>query len=387
MLDVAAPFTLDWPGSARFGAGRCDETGTHLASRGCGAALIVTDPGLAGAGILARVQAALDRAGIAHDTYDRVQPNPTTANVREAREAWQAGRYDALVALGGGSSIDTAKGALAEILTGEAAFDRFGRDVDAAEGDVPLFCAIPTTSGTGSESSLGAVLKSPERKFVIRGRLLQPRLVILDPELTLSLPPGMTACTGFDAFCHAIGAYANAVTNPVGDQMALAAMRLALDHLPTAVRDGASLEARAGMMLASYLGGVCIAQKGVDGIHGLCTPVESIGETVHGRVLATILPHMLRFNFATLAPRYASAARALGLGGGGDDAACCAALAEAAQGLAALTGAPEGLQAYGIARGHIPDLTRMALLSQATQRNGREMRAEQIEELYEAMIA
>ena len=310
-----------------------------------------------------------------------LRTNPTTANVRATREIWETGGFDALIALGGGSSIDTAKGAMAEILTGKEAIACFGQNVDRSDRPLPPFYAIPTTSGTGSESSLGAVLKSPERKFVIRGALLQPRTVIMDPELTLSLPPGMTAATGFDAFCHAIGAYTNTSINPVADELALAAIRLALEHLPVAVDHGDDLEARSGLMQASYLGGVCIGQKGVDGIHGLCTPVESLIPAVHGQVLGTLLPYVLRYNFETQAKRYAEISKRLGLDGNPVEA-----IFDAATGLAALTGCPARLGDYGITQGDIPRLTEMALLSQATQRNGREMPAENITKLYETMI-
>jgi alcohol dehydrogenase class IV len=381
-----ASFSLNWPGNALFGAGRSDELGAILAARGQTLALIVTDPGLKDAGVLGRLTAALDKAGVGHDAYARVNPNPTTQNVREAREMWQAGKYDALIALGGGSSIDTAKGAMAEILTGREAFAAFQNDVDSADMPVPPFYALPTTSGTGSESSLGAVLKSPERKFVIRGRLLQPTTVILDPELTLSLPREMTACTGFDAFAHSIGAFANNQTNPIADELALASMRLAFEHLERAVTQGDDLEARAGVMLSAYLGGFCIGQKGVDGIHGLCTPIESVVSAVHGQVLAMLLPHVLRFNMQTLGPRYALAARRLGLSQSDDDSEACEALFARSMALAALTRAPENLTGFGVAKDQIPHLTDMALLSQATHRNGRPMSAEQIAKLYQGMF-
>jgi len=380
-MALSDAFTLNWPGNALFGAGRVDELGTLLAGRGQMRALIVTDPGLRGAGVLGRVEDALKKGGVAVDVYDRVNPNPTTANVTEARQMWEAGAYDALIALGGGSSIDTAKGAMAEILTGQEAFAALGNDVNTSDKPVPPFYAIPTTSGTGSECSLGGVLKSPERKFVIRGRLLQPTTVIMDPELTLSLPKGMTASTGFDAFCHAIGAFANNQVNPVADELAVAGMRLSLEHLRTAVEDGSNLEARAGVMMSSYLGGFCIGQKGVDGIHGLCTPVESIVTAVHGQVLGTLLPHVLRYNYETLADRYALLAQRLGLQGDPLEA-----LFDAATGLAALTECPDRLGTFGLSSGDIPRLTEMALLSQATHRNGRPMPADDITELYEAMI-
>lgn len=385
-MTLSASFTQNWPGDALFGAGRCDTLGEILASRGQRSALIVTDPGLKDAGILGRIKAALDKAGVGHDAYAQVNPNPTTQNVREARDMWAAGQYDALIALGGGSSIDTAKGAMAEILTGQEAFAAFQNDVDSADVPVPPFYALPTTSGTGSESSLGAVLKSPERKFVIRGRLLQPTTVVMDPELTLSLPRGMTACTGFDAFAHSIGAFTNTQMNPIADELALASMRLAIDHLETAVTDGSNLEARAGVMMSSYLGGFCIGQKGVDGIHGLCTPIESVVSAVHGQVLSMLLPHILRFNMATLGPRYALAARRLGLSDSGDDSVACEALFNEAMRLAALTQPPADLPALGISRDQIPRLTEMALLSQATHRNGRPMDAANVTKLYEGMF-
>ncbi len=163
-------------------------------------------------------------------------------------------------------------------------------------------------------------------------------------------------------------------------------MRYAIDFLDRAVTDGRDLEARTGVMLSSYLGGFCIGQKGVDGIHGLCTPIESMNNAVHGHVLGTILPHMLRFNMETLAPKYAMAARRLGLTNSSDDATACGAIFDAAMKLQSLTGCPDTIAGYGLGAGDIPKLTEMALLSQATHRNGRLMTADNIPPIYEAML-
>lgn len=384
----APAFMLDWPGNARFGPGRADELGPLLAARDQRAALIVCDPGIRDAGLLARIEASLTGAGVAAASFCDVEPNPTTDNVAGATAAWHAGRYDALIALGGGSSIDTAKGVMAEIVTGTDAASAYDlADIDAGTGPTPPFYALPTTSGTGSESSLGAVLKSKVRKFVIRGRRLQPRTIIMDPTLTLTLPKRMTAMTGFDAYCHAIGAFANNTVNPVADAMAVEAMRLLLAALPAAVADGSDLKARADVMLGAYLGGFCIGQKGVDGIHGLATPVESLVNATHGEVLGIIMPHMLAYNTATLGARYAEAARRLALApADASEADAARAMVEASLALKALTGGADRLSAIGIDGAQIPRLTEMSLLSQATARNGRPLDAGAIAELYEAML-
>lgn len=383
----ALSFSMNWPGSALFGPGQCDTLGTLLAGRGQRNALIITDTGIQAAGLLARIETALAGAGVASAAYTGVEPNPTTQNVSQAHDLWRKGAFDALIALGGGSAIDTAKGVMAQIATGLEVEQAYGTDIDAGTGATPAFYALPTTSGTGSESSLGAVLKSSDRKFVIRGRRLQPGQVILDPELTLSLPARMTALTGFDAYCHAIGAFANNQTNPVADELALHAMRLLIDWLPRAVADGADIEARAAVMTGSWLAGICIGQKGVDGIHGLSTPVESRINATHGEVLGIILPHMLAFNIETDAARYALAARRLGLAPAeSTDAAAADAMVAASLTLRDLTRSAGKLSDLGLSAASIPELIEMALLSQATERNGRPLKRDQIGKIYEKMM-
>ncbi|MFN7003794.1 MAG: iron-containing alcohol dehydrogenase family protein [Roseinatronobacter sp.] len=383
----ALSFSMNWPGEALFGPGQCDGLGTLLAGRGQRRALIVTDSGIQAAGLLARVETALAKGGVASTAYTGVEPNPTTLNVAQAHEIWQNGAFDALIALGGGSAIDTAKGVMAQIATGLDVEQALGTDIDAGTGPTPPFYALPTTSGTGSESSLGAVLKSTERKFVIRGRRLQPGKVILDPELTLSLPARMTALTGFDAYCHAIGAFANNQINPVADELALHSMRLLIDWLPRAVADGADIEARSAVMTASWLAGICIGQKGVDGIHGLCTPVESRVNATHGEVLGIIMPHILAFNIETDAARYALAARRLGLAfDDSTDAAAADAMVTASLALRDLTRGAATLSDLGLSVTSVPELIEMALLSQATERNGRPLQHDQIRKIYEKMM-
>lgn len=386
-MSLATDFAINWPGDAIFGPGRSDSLGDILASRGQRRAMIVTDPGLEDAGVLARIQAALDKGGVAHKTYAGVEPNPTTGGVADAHALWKTEPFDALIALGGGSAMDTGKGLMAEIITGATAEEAYDLEIDKGTGPTPPFYVLPTTSGTGSECSLGAVLKSPTRKFVIRGRRLQPPTVIMDPELTLTLPPRMTAMTGFDAYCHALGAFANNQVNPVSDELALQSMRLLLDWLPTAVEDGANIEARAAVMQASWLAGVCLGQVGVDGIHGLATPIESLINAVHGEVLGIILPHMVSFNIETQQARYALAARRLGLvEEATPDADAAKAMLEASLRLRGVTGGRARFSELGIEPTQIPDLVRMALLSQATHRNGRPLEADSIARLYEAMI-
>lgn len=388
MITPTSAFDLRWPGLALFGAGRSDALGRELAARGHKVVLIVTDPGLAAAGVLARIERALEAGGVAHDAYAEVAPNPTTANVDAAYAMWMAGRYDALIAVGGGSAMDTAKGVMARIVTGVTAEEAYDlEDIDQGAGPTPFFACVPTTSGTGSESSLGAVLKSKVRKFVIRGERLRSRLNILDPELTLSLPPRMTAMTGFDAYCHAIGAFANNQTNPVTDELMLQSMRLLIEQLPRAVENGGDLAAREAVMLGSYLAGIGIAQKGVDAIHGLATPVESMVNATHGEVLGVIMPHMLAYNLESLTPRYAMAARRLGLVvESASDAKAADALVAASMRLQALTGGIDRLGPLGIEVSMTPQLVEMALMSRATGLNGRALAPENIGALYQAMI-
>ena len=313
---IASPFStdpnayrLDWPGHARFGPGCVKQLGELLARNGRQRPLIVTDRGIVASGLLSPVLDDLKAARV----FDGVEPNPTLANVDAALSTWHEHGADALIAFGGGSAIDTAKLLVARLCS-DAPIDQLLREGDAAmTRPAPFFIAVPTTAGTGSESTLAALVKDEQgQKRVMRSATTRPQHMLLDPTLTLSAPRGVTAATGFDVVMHALGAATNRAHNPVGLALAQQALAQAVEWLPRVLDDPRDLTARSAMLQASHLAGLAIGMKGVDAIHGLTTPLESVARAPHGHVLAIVMEPVLHFTAETESSRYATLARACG---------------------------------------------------------------------------
>ncbi|MCC6870671.1 MAG: iron-containing alcohol dehydrogenase [Burkholderiales bacterium] len=379
-------FSVTWPPSTTFGAGTVATLGTRAKARGATRALLVTDVGLVRAGMAERVAGHLRAAGVETVIFSDVKPNPTMLEVTEGVAMLRRDGFDFLVALGGGSSIDAAKVMSMQLLSGRSIEEIEVKGVDDAGGTPIGFIVVPSTSGTGSEATTGALVKDAHgKKYLVRSVRCRPAESILDPELTITVPPRMTAATGMDAFIHALGSYTNAQVNPIGDMCAIEAMRLVNENLEVAIADGGNLAARSGMMLASHLAGIAISMKGNDAIHGLSTAVESVVDCTHGESLSALMPHVLRFNLATAVPRYANIARLMG-GTGVDEAGL------AAQGVAAMidlrdrAGTCRHLAEVGIRADMIERLTALAAKGRSTQINCRRPNNEEIAALYRAAL-
>lgn len=385
--DALSAFGVTWPNPAIFGPGSITQLGDRLRGLGATRVLLASDPGLQAAGLVSRLAALLHDARLSVVVYAGVSPNPREAEVEAILALWQTEDCDAVVALGGGSTLDAVKGACLRRFTGrslDALFDDGIHEVPQA----PLrFVAVPTTSGTGSETTLGAVLKTPRRKLVLRSEHIRPVLTILDPELVVSLPPRATAATGFDVLMHALGVLTSNRPHPIGEMVGADAMRRAAAHIGRAVENGQDLEARSQMMLASYLAGHGIHLKGVDAIHGLSTPVESLTDCTHAESLSVICPHVMRFNMPVAGARYAGIARMIGIVGAEEgEAEAAERLVAHFAGLRDRFGMPSRLGALGVRPEMIPELARQAQLSAATRGNPRPLDAAAATALYEEMI-
>jgi len=299
-------FNMAWPPDSVFGCGKIKLLGDNARRQGWRRALIVTDAGVHAAGIDELVAQQLRAAGVQATSFPEVNPNPTIAEVEKAVGLIRAEGYDAIVAVGGGSSIDASKVISMRLLTGRSLDELNTKGADDVAGTPIHFYAVPTTSGTGSEATTGALLKSESgTKYLLRSARCRPQLTVLDPELTVSLPERVTASTGMDAFIHAFGSYTNTNINPIADICAREAIRLVSQYLPLALKNKNDLDARAAMMLASHLAGVSISQKGNDAIHGLSTAVESHVNCPHGESLSALMEPILRFNQDHAAEKYA----------------------------------------------------------------------------------
>jgi alcohol dehydrogenase len=308
--------------TAHFGVGGIHKLGQLLGATGCSATVIVTDAGLLATPVIGAVRAALDEAGIPAVVFSGVHSNPTTddlaAGAEIVAELAVASRAT-LVAVGGGSSIDAAKGIALAAVNAER-----GRELDYrnefAQPGLPIL-AVPTTAGTGAETNAFGVVTDPvtRRKFYVGHVSTMPTAAILDPELTVGLPPAATAATGLDALTHAIESYLSVRANPWSDGIALQVIAMARTHLARSVVDGGDLEARSAMLLASHMAGIGMGTTGLGLAHAIGHAIGGRHDLPHGVTLAMVLPQVLRFSEPARRDRLASIAFALGVGDTGRD--------------------------------------------------------------------
>lgn len=308
--------------------------------------LIVTDPGVKAAGILQKAVDAL--GGLPHAVFDQTPSNPTEAAVRAAAELYQAQGCDGLIAVGGGSAIDCAKG-VAIAATHEGPLSHYatieGGSPRITERVAPLI-AVPTTSGTGSEVARGAIIiVDDHRKLGFHSWHLVPRAAICDPELTYGLPPLLTAATGMDAIAHCMETFMSAAFNPPADGIALDGLTRGWAHIEAATRNGQDAEARRQLMSASMQGAMAF-QKGLGCVHSLSHSLGGVNPRLHhGTLNAMFLPAVVRFNAAADSvqreDRLNRMAHAMGLAGGSD-------IPEAIRDMNARLGLPSGLAAMGV---------------------------------------
>ncbi|MGH9447116.1 MAG: iron-containing alcohol dehydrogenase [Terriglobia bacterium] len=352
-----------FPTRTIFGAGAIGKLGDEIVHLGIRRPLLVTDRGVVQAGLIERVTDAAKSVSFA--IFDDVSPNPTEENVLEGIERYRRERCDGVVAVGGGSPLDAAK-AVRMGVTHPLPLEQYDDQLNGGAkitANLPPMAAIPTTSGTGSEVGRSAVilLRTTDRKTVIFSPHLIPSVAIDDPELTLAMPPRITAGTGLDALTHNVEAYLAKGYHPMCDAIALAGTRLAVENLPTAVHKGVDIKARANMMMASLMGAVAF-QKGLGVTHSLAHPLSSIGGLHHGTTNGILLPYVLEFNRAVSEDRLRDLAAAMGLDVARKSVAEGAAAAiERVRQLLREVGIPDHLSALGITREMIPAMSKKAM--------------------------
>ncbi len=340
--------------------------------------LVCTDAGVVAAGLLARLAAALGDLPFA--VYDGTPSNPTERAVNDAVQAYRAHDADGLIALGGGSPIDLAKG-VAILATHPGTLADYatilGGSPKITAAVAPLI-AVPTTAGTGSEVARGAIIVLDDgRKLGFHSWHLVPKVALCDPELTLGLPPRLTAATGMDAIAHCIETYLSKAVNPPADAIAMDGLQRGVAHIERAVGDGGDREARWAMMSASMQGAMAF-QKGLGAVHSLS---HALGGLVisphHGTLNAVLLPEVLRFNEMAVPERVRRVAEVFGARDG-------AGLAEAIRALNARIGLPSGLDAMGIGRSTYGGVVANALKDHCHATNPRLATADDYHRMLEA---
>jgi alcohol dehydrogenase len=306
-------FAFFAPKKTRFGAGVISEIGEEVALLGGTSVLIVTDPGLRGTGIVDRVVGLIKEHAQRVEVFDSVVANPIDDDcVKGAQLAVEVGA-DLVVGLGGGSSMDTAKTIAVLMTHGGQPKDYFGADT-LSKPIAPLICAA-TTSGTGSEVTPFAVItdSSSRVKMNILDSRVVPLASFVDPELTSSMPAGLTASTGMDALTHAIEAYTCNLANPLTDALALKAVAIIAASLRAAVADGSDVEARTQMALGSLIAGYAFGNADVGGVHCMAEAIGGFYDTPHGVANSVFLPIVTEFNVPSNIPKHADVAAAMGV--------------------------------------------------------------------------
>ena len=289
-----------YPTQMIFGAGGIKKLATACRSLGMTRPLLVTDPGLAGLPMVTDAVAANAGAGLPTGLFSDVKPNPVGKNVEDGVAAYRAGGHDGVIAFGGGSGLDTGKAVA--FMAGQTKpmwdFEDVGDNWKAADPDgIAPIIAVPTTAGTGSEVGRASVILNEDThtKIVVFHPKMLPGIVISDPALTVGLPPHITAATGMDALAHCLEAYCAPGYHPMAEGIAVEGIRLVKDWLPTAVKEGTNLTARAHMLAAASMGATAF-QKGLGAIHALSHPVGALYDTHHGLTNAVVMPYVLAYN-------------------------------------------------------------------------------------------
>ena len=348
-----------FPTQMIFGPGRIRNLARACKELGMTRPLLVTDPGLAALPMLREAVAANEAEDLPTGLFSAVKPNPVGQNVDDGVAAYRAGGHDGVIAFGGGSALDCGKAVA--LMAGQSRplwdFEDKGdnwKRVDP-EGVAPIV-AVPTTAGTGSETGRASVIldEATHIKKIIFHPKMMPGTVVSDPELTVGLPPHVTAATGMDALAHCLEAYCAPGYHPMAEGIAVEGIRLVKDWLPAAVKDGTNLAARAHMLAAASMGSTAF-QKGLGAIHSLSHPIGALYDTHHGLTNAVVMPYVLAFNRPAIEDKMTRLAAWLGL-----PSPSFAAVQDWVLALRAEVGIPERLEDIGVGGERIGEIAAMA---------------------------
>jgi alcohol dehydrogenase class IV len=376
----------NYPTAIRFGVGRIAELPEACRALSMRNPLLVTDPALAKLPMIADTVKLCQDAGLTCEVFSKLQANPVEENVNEGVAAYRAGRHDGVIAFGGGSALDTGKAIALMVGQKRPLWDFEDREdwytrVDVA-GMAPVV-AVPTTAGTGSEVGRASVITDTRthiKKIIFHPKML-PSIVIEDPQLTVGLPPHVTAATGMDALSHCLEAYCAPFYHPMAEGIAVEGMRLVKEWLPIAVKDGRNIEARSHMLIASSMGATAF-QKGLGAMHSLSHPCGAHLGTHHGLTNAVVMPYVLNWNRPAIEEKMERLAAYLSL----DDHSFSGVL-EWVLRLRQSIGIPNTLKEIGVGEEHAAMLAPEALADPSTGGNPLPMTTQDFEKLYHTCIS
>ncbi len=380
--------TLRIPSELIFGSGCAETVGDQAHRLGAKRALVISDHGLQKAGLVDQVEGWLNKAGISSASYVNVETEPSTDSVAPCLEYARHVESDVIVGLGGGSVLDTTK-AVAMLLKNEGTVEDYLGTGLVKHGGVPNIL-LPTTAGTGAEVTPNALFYVPSRraKEAIVSPLIVTPVAMVDPVLTLSVPPSITAATGMDALCHAVESYTGLNATPLSEPFALEAIRLIAANLRTAVIEGQNLAAREGMALGSLCAAISLANSGTNAVHALAYPLQGLNRVTHGIANSLLLPYVMEFNLLGDLEKFAKVAELMGQPTAHlslRDAA--AESARACRQLSQDIGIPQHLSDVGISADQIDDLVDGALkVTRLLRNNPRPVGAEDIQKIFERAL-
>lgn len=386
LTELLAPFDFAPRTRVVFGGGTLNRLGELAVELNASRALLVTDKGLAAAGHDRRGFDVLTQAGIEVTEFDDVTPNPTTDDVDRALQVAREANIDLIVGLGGGSSMDCAKGVNFILTNGGRMHDYKG--IGKATKPMLPMIAVPTTSGTGSEAQSFALIADAETKMKMAcgDKKAACRVAILDPELTLSMPPSVTTATGIDAISHALETYVTKPRNAVSELFSRQAWRLLSSGFPRVNEDPTDAEARGAMLLGAHFAGAAIENSMLGATHALANPLSAHYGITHGTAIGVMLPHVIRYNREQVGARYARLAADAGL--------CDAADPDAPERLAVFVesmieaaGAPTNLRQLNVDPASFSKMAEEAALQWTGTFNPRAVNATSLKELYACAIS
>jgi len=386
MTDTQSLVLWSFPTRVIVGTGAAAQCGNEARQLGATRVLLVSDRGVEKAGLLGSIRSSLDTAGLAHESALDISSNPLESEVLGAARAYESFGADLVLGVGGGSVLDVAK-LIRLAVTHPPPLSQYDDAIDGSakiKGPLPPMIAIPTTAGTGSEVGRSGVvtIQATNRKTVIFSQLLLPDVAILDPEMTRTMPPSMTAATGMDALTHCIEAYVSIGDHPMADAIALGGVRLCHRSLKVATDDGNDLKAREDMLKAAMMGAVAF-QKGLGACHSLAHPLSAELGMHHGLANSICLPAVLDFNRVAVPERIADIARQLGVRAT-DEGTLSFECAGAVRALRKSLGLPSDLRSQGVQESDLPHLAALAFADSCHQSNPRRCTQDDLLALYKA---
>jgi len=383
---VEFEFSFHLPTLIEFGYGKSSGIGEKLTQLGAKRVFIVTDKGVEAAGLLQKLTQSLRSSGILFDIYTDVEPDPSLETIDRGAAMFQRKSYDCIVAVGGGSPIDTAKGIRVVSANGGSIGDYAGVNRIPSASGIPMV-AIPTTSGTGSEVTIFGVYSDWNNnvKVTVTSQHMAPTLALIDPELTISLPSKMTAASGIDALAHGIETFFSVRSRPASDALAMEAIATVSSYLRRAVHDGTDVEARVGMSHGSLLAGMAFNNGFLGLAHAIGSALSGHCHVPHGIAIGLLLPHVVEFNTPARLEKAAKIAELMGIQEGGTEELA----AQAASAVARMVrdiGLPTRLRDVGVPEEKLPEIARDSFKSGMMKFNPRQPSESEVLELLQRIF-